>query len=64
MKSNGVGLKGVNGKNVVGACAEFRSSNQLLNSGSNLDDIRFTIAVRPRNGKVVPRCTNCQSMFK
>lgn len=31
MKSNGVGLKGVNGKNVVGACAEFRSSNQLLN---------------------------------
>ena len=25
MKSNGVGLKGVNGKNVVGACAEFRS---------------------------------------
>ena len=60
----GVGSKGVNGKNVVGACAEFRSSNQLLNSGSNLDDIRFTIAVRPRNGKVVPRCTNCQSMFK
>jgi len=59
----GVGSKGVNGKNVVGACAEFRSSNQLLNLGSDLNNIRFTKAIRPRNGKFVPRCTNCQSMF-
>ncbi|WP_291581487.1 hypothetical protein [Clostridium sp. UBA6640] len=59
----GVGSKGVNRKNTVGACAEFRSVNQLLNTGNYIEDIRFTKAVRPRTGEVKPTCNNCLEVF-
>jgi RHS repeat-associated protein len=47
----------------VGCCAEVDAANQLANAGSNLSDVRFTEAIRPRTGEVVPKCANCQSMF-
>ena len=59
----GIGSKGINGKNTVGVCAEFQAANELLNNGGNLTNIRFTEAVRPRTGKVIPTCSNCLEMF-
>lgn len=56
-KLGGLGVKTSCG-NVLGACAEFRAANKLLLNNPNLKlkDIQFTQAVRPRNGKPVPRC--------
>ena len=51
------------GASPVGCCAEFDAANQLTNQGSQLSDIQFTDAIRPRNGEVVPKCPNCQAMF-
>ncbi|WP_460271859.1 hypothetical protein [Clostridium sp. CTA-19] len=59
----GVGSKGVNRKNTVGACAEFRRVNQLLNIGSDIRNIRFTKAVRPRTGAIKSPCNNCLEIF-
>ena len=59
----GIGSKGINGKNTVGVCAEFQAANELLSNGGNLTNIRFTEAVRPRTGKVIPTCSNCIEMF-
>lgn len=59
----GIGSKGVNGKNTVGVCAEFQSANTLLNQGGILENIRFTEAIRPRTGQIIPTCTNCSNIF-
>ena len=63
-KLGGLGVKTSCG-NVLGACAEFRAANELLLNNPNLKlkDIQFTQAVRPRNGKKVPRCENCTNVF-
>ena len=58
------GSKGLTSSNVVGRCAEFRSANTLMLRGSRVNNIRFTDAVRPRTGEVVPACKNCTSIFK
>jgi hypothetical protein len=47
----------------VGCCAEVDAANQLTNAGSDLSNVRFTDAVRPRTGEVVPKCDNCEKMF-
>jgi RHS repeat-associated protein len=69
----GVGSTGVttaassgNGKgNIVGACAEFHSGNDLLIKGSKIHNLKFTVAVQPRDPKTpVPTCANCQKIFK
>jgi hypothetical protein len=49
--------------NTIGRCAEFRAANDLLNMGSQLEDIRFTDAIRPRTGEIIPPCDNCLNMF-
>ena len=36
----------------------------LMLKGSRINNIRFTSAVRPRTGEVVPACKNCTSIFK
>ncbi|MCU7280658.1 filamentous hemagglutinin N-terminal domain-containing protein [Pseudomonas peradeniyensis] len=60
----GLGVKTACG-NTLGRCAEFRAANELLlnNSRLKLSDIKFTSAIRPRTGEVVPRCDNCIGMF-
>ena len=60
--AGGLGVRTACG-NTIGSCAEFRGANQLLQNGSRLQDIRFTNAVRPRNGQVIPACENCQQIF-
>ena len=50
-------------KNTVGVCAEFRSANMLLLRGSKIENIRFTDAIRPRNGRIIPTCPNCRAIF-
>jgi filamentous hemagglutinin len=59
----GVGAMNPGAHSPVGCCAEFDAANQLMNDGSSLDNIRFTDAIRPRNGDVVPKCENCEKMF-
>ena len=60
----GLGVKTACG-NTIGRCAEFRAANELLlkNPGLKLSDIKFTPAIRPRTGQVVPRCDNCTNIF-
>ncbi|WP_017522118.1 hemagglutinin repeat-containing protein [Pseudomonas nitroreducens] len=60
----GLGVKTSCG-NTLGRCAEFRAANELLLSNPTLrvKDIKFTPAIRPRTGEVVPRCENCENIF-
>jgi RHS repeat-associated protein len=58
----GVGAVNPGAAAPVGCCAEFDAANQLLNSGSSLQDIQF-IVVRPRTGEPIPMCPNCATMF-
>ena len=63
----GIGTKGLTAglphENTVGVCAEFRSANGLLLRHSRIENIRFTDAIRPRTGKVISTCPNCEAMF-
>ncbi len=51
--------------NTIGCCAEFRAGNELLleNPGFGPKDVKFTQAIRPRTGEVVPPCSNCEYIF-
>lgn len=59
----GVGAR--NAGNTVGYCGEFHAANELLNPnpGYGTGDLKFTPAVRPRTGQVVPPCSNYGQMF-
>jgi RHS repeat-associated protein len=59
----GVGAMNPGAPSPVGCCAEFDAANQLMNRGSSLGDIGFTDAIRPSNGKVIPKCENCEKLF-
>ena len=59
----GIGSLGVTSKNTVGVCAEFHAVNNLLNSGSDISNIRLTRPIRPRTGGAMPYCENCKIMF-
>ncbi len=51
--------------NIVGACAEYHSGNDLLAKGTKIHNLKFTVAVRPSDTtKIVPTCPNCQQTFK
>ncbi len=60
----GVGTKTASG-NTVGCCGEFRAANEVLlkNPKATPTQVKFTPAVRPRNGQVIPACENCTSIF-
>ena len=51
--------------NTLGRCAEFKAANELLlnNPALKIADIKFTSAIRPRTGEVIPRCDNCIGIF-
>ena len=59
----GIGSHGVTERNTVGVCAEFHVVNNLLNSGSKIENIRLIPAIRPRTGTAMPFCDNCKKMF-
>ncbi len=57
--------EGENTINKIGRCAEFRVINELLNKGSNIENIRLTRAYSYK-GKIIepiPYCDNCKKMF-
>lgn len=58
-----IGKKGRTTPNIIGACAEFRAANQLLQNGSNFENIRFTDPIRPRTRQRKSACDNCQHIF-
>ena len=58
-----IGSTGVTDHNTVGVCAEFQVVYQLLKSGSKLEDIKLTKAIRPRTGMYQDYCDNCKAMF-
>jgi hypothetical protein len=68
----GVGSTGVtaassgSGKgNIVGACAEVHAGNDLLTKGSKIHNLRFTVAIKPKDPAIpVPTCANCHKIFK
>jgi hypothetical protein len=49
--------------NVVGACAEQRAASALMNEGVPLQDVRFTKPIRPRTGRPMAVCQNCERLF-
>lgn len=54
-------------KNQFGRCAEQRGANTLIQSFSfkiPLEDIFFSVALRPRTFQVVEYCQNCRDLFK
>ena len=62
-RAGGIGTFGVTERNTIGVCAEFHVINDMLLSGSKLEDIRLTRAIRPRTGQFMPYCDNCRIMF-
>lgn len=66
VKNSGVGnigQSGQNTRNIIGACAEFRAANKLLQNGSKFENIRFTDPIRPRTRQRMSACDNCQHIF-
>ena len=63
-KIGGIGTHGKTKRNTIGVCAEFHVINKLLLNGSDISNIRLVKAIRPRTGKPIPYCKNCEEMFK
>ena len=52
--------------NSVGCCAEPHAANSLImktDKSIRIETIKFSLAYRPRTGKVVPYCDNCKHTF-
>lgn len=52
--------------NSVGCCAEPHAANSLIMKTDHeikIDTIKFSLAFRPRTGKVVSYCDNCKHTF-
>ncbi|MDC7996893.1 DUF6443 domain-containing protein [Gilvibacter sediminis] len=60
----GIGNKTTSG-NTVGCCGEFRAANEVLLKRPNAlpSQVKFTDAIRPRTGEIIPPCENCTSVF-
>ena len=51
-------------KNGVGRCAEPHAANMTLNKTlCPIDDIVFSLAIRPRTMQIIPYCDNCKLSF-
>jgi RHS repeat-associated protein len=61
--AGGLGARNTGVAQPVGCCGEVDAANQLLQRGSKLENIRFTDAIRPRTGEVIPTCPNCRATF-
>jgi len=59
------GLGAKSNGNTVGCCSEFQVANNLLLSNPEYDisDLQISESYRPRTGQVIPRCTNCTTLF-
>jgi hypothetical protein len=59
----GIGASNPAARGPVGNCAECTGANKLANQGSDVNNLRFTQAKRPRTGEVIEKCSNCKVMF-
>lgn len=51
-------------KHPIGYCAEQNVANRLMLDGdAQIDDIRFSVAIRPRTGDIIDYCDNCKALF-
>lgn len=51
-------------KHPIGYCAEQNVANRLmLDEDAQIDDIRFSVAIRPRTGEIIDYCDNCKALF-
>lgn len=42
----------------------FVLANRLMLDGdAQIDDIRFSVAIRPRTGDIIDYCDNCKALF-
>ncbi len=49
----------------IGYCAEQNVANRmLLDQDASIDDIKFSVAIRPKTGEVVDYCDNCKTLFQ
>ncbi|KGO91243.1 hypothetical protein [Flavobacterium subsaxonicum] len=58
--------KNKNGRfNIIGKCAEIKAAYQLNSKSkiSQLKDIEFTNAYRPRTSQIIERCSTCKFVF-
>ena len=62
-KAGGLGARV--GNTTVGCCGEFHVAQDLLGSYPqfNPSDIKWTPAIRPSTGAIIPTCPTCQIMF-
>ena len=48
----------------IGYCAEQNVANRLLLDGNAaIDDIKFSVPIRPRTGEIIDYCGNCRALF-
>lgn len=48
----------------IGYCAEMNVANRLmLATDEPYQDAKFSIAIRPKTGEIIPYCDNCKSLF-
>ena len=48
----------------IGYCAEQNVANRLLfDADDNIDNIEFSVALRPKTGEIVDYCGNCSTLF-
>jgi filamentous hemagglutinin len=62
---NGIGGIGtIQNGNVVGGCAEPKAAFEvIINHHCNIDDLKFSTAIRPRTKGRVEYCANCRNVF-
>ncbi|MDM1086707.1 hypothetical protein [Myroides odoratimimus] len=56
-------------RNQIGKCAEIKVSHRILSKehrkfSTQINDVEFTDAIRPRTLEPVPMCFNCKYVFK
>ena len=51
-------------KHPIGYCAEQNVANRLILDGdAAINDIHFSVPIRPRTGEVIDYCGNCKALF-
>lgn len=59
-----IGEKSALCDSIIGQCAEPHAANEILNAEScSLNDLEFSLAMRPRTQTFLPYCNNCKKIF-
>ena len=59
-----IGGKSTLCSNIIGQCAEPHAANEILEAeGCSINDLEFSLAMRPRTQTYLPYCNNCKKVF-